>query len=167
MKLTLATAAFVALTGAAFAQTTTTPSTAAPGTTTPGTMAPHGAMTNGAAGTMSNGTAGAMTNGTTGATGTTGVQTPAATVNQTPETTSSPKPSAVQTNNTNSRTAAAPVPGRNSFTKGEARRRITAAGFTHVMNLKKDSQGIWRGEAKKNDDSVAVALDYQGNVVGK
>ena len=162
MKLTLATAAFVALTGAAFAQTTTTPSTAAPGTTTPGTMAPHGAMTNGAAGTMSNG---AMTNGTTGAT--TGVQTPAATVNQTPETTSSPKPSAVQTNNTNSRTAAAPVPGRNSFTKGEARRRITAAGFTHVMNLKKDSQGIWRGEAKKNDESVAVALDYQGNVVGK
>ena len=96
-----------------------------------------------------------------------GAQTPAATYNQTPQTTNSPSPSAVQTNNPNSRTAAAPVPGRNSFTHGEAERRIAAAGFTEVKALKKDNQGIWRGQAMKDGSAVAVALDYQGNVVGQ
>jgi len=96
-----------------------------------------------------------------------GSQTPAATANQTPSSTSSPSPSAVQTNNPNSRTAAAPVPGRNSFTEGEASSRIQAGGYSDVKDLKKDDQGIWRGHAMKNGQAVPVALDYQGNVVSK
>jgi periplasmic protein CpxP/Spy len=127
MRLTMAIAALVLVTGAAFAQTPNPPATA----TTPG------------------------------------AQTPASTVNGSPQTTNSPSPSAVQTNNTTARTAAAPVPGRNSFTMGQARRRITAAGFTNVKDLKKDSQGIWRGQATKGGTAVDVALDYQGNVVGQ
>ena len=93
--------------------------------------------------------------------------TPAATINQTPQTTASPNPSAVQTNNTMSRTSAAPVAGRNSFTQGEASKRIASAGFTGVTGLKKDGQGIWRGTAQKGGSSVGVALDYQGNVVSQ
>jgi len=109
----------------------------------------------------------AFAQGNAAAPNTAGGQTPAATVNPTPATNSSPSPSAVQTNNAVSRTAAAPVPGRNSFTRGEARRRIAAAGFSDVKALKKDSQGIWRGTATKGGASVGVALDYQGNVVSQ
>jgi hypothetical protein len=95
-----------------------------------------------------------------------GAQTPSATMNTTPQTNASPSPSAVQTHTTTSRTAAAPVPGRNSFTESQAHGRITAAGFTDVKGLKKDSEGIWRGEAMKGGSPAKVALDYQGNVVG-
>ncbi len=97
----------------------------------------------------------------------TGSQTPAASVNTTPQSTSSPSPSSVQTRNTNNRTAAAPVPGRNSFTMSQASRRIAAAGYTKVEGLKKDNQGIWRGQAQKDGNPVSVSLDYQGNVTGQ
>ena len=86
-------------------------------------------------------------------------------MNTTPQT-SSPSPSAIQTTNTSHRTAAAPVPGRNSFTMAQASRRIASAGYTKVMGLKKDNQGIWRGQAQKDGNPVAVSLDYQGNVTG-
>ncbi len=55
-------------------------------------------------------------------------------------------------------------PGANSFTEGQARSRIEAQGFTNVMELKKDEQGIWRGRATKNGQSTAVMLDFKGNV---
>ena len=152
MRLTLA-AALVIAAGPAFAQSAAT--------------------TQGNAATMGN----TGTLGTTQGMGTTpgtpsgrilpGAQTPALTANQTSQTTASPGPSAVQTNNANSRTAAAPVPGANSFTMGEAQRRIASAGFGDVKALKKDGQGIWRGQATKDGTPVSVALDYQGNVVGK
>jgi hypothetical protein len=133
MRLTLATGALLLMTGAAFAQgTTTTTGTAAP-------AQPSNPV----------------------------IQTPGATVNTTAQSTNSPSPSAVQTHDTASRTAAAPVPGRNSFTMGQARSRITAAGFSDVKNLKKDSQGIWRGQASKDGAATNVSLDYQGNVTGK
>ena len=96
-----------------------------------------------------------------------GAQTPAASVNTSPQTTTSPSPSSVQTRNTTSRTAAAPVAGRNSFTLSQATRRITAAGFTNVAGLKKDGQGVWRGQAHKDGSPVSVSLDYQGNVTGQ
>ncbi len=95
-----------------------------------------------------------------------GAQTPAATLNTSPQTSSS-SPSAVQTRNTAQRTSAAPVPGRNSFTMNQAARRITAAGYSKVMGLKKDGQGIWRGQAQKDGNPVSVSLDYQGNVTGQ
>lgn len=59
----------------------------------------------------------------------------------------------------------APVKGRNSFTEGEARSRIEKAGFANVSGLKKDDDGVWRGKATKNGQSVDVNLDYQGNVL--
>jgi hypothetical protein len=62
------------------------------------------------------------------------------------------------------RTADAPAPGANSFTEGQARSRIEAAGFADVTGLAKDDQGIWRGRASRGGQQVGVALDYQGNV---
>ena len=150
MKLTLAVTALVLASGAVFAQSTAPTATTTPSTTAP--LATPSAPTTMAAPNPSNAPAGA--------------QTPAAAMNTNPQTTS-PKPSAVQTSNTTKRTAAAPVPGRNSFTMNEASKRIASAGYTKVMGLKKDQQGIWRGQAEKDGSPVAVSLDYQGNVTGK
>ncbi len=61
----------------------------------------------------------------------------------------------------------APVPGANSFTVGQARARIQHDGFTQVSGLHRDRQGVWRGKAMKNGQSVNVALDYQGKVFGQ
>jgi putative membrane protein len=60
-----------------------------------------------------------------------------------------------------------PVPGANSFTEGEARNRIEASGYTHVTDLEKDSQSIWRGKAMKDGKPVDVSLDFKGNVVAE
>ena len=60
---------------------------------------------------------------------------------------------------------AAPVPGANSFTEGQAKSHIEHAGYSDVSGLTKDDQGIWRGKAMKDGKSTGVALDYQGNVV--
>jgi hypothetical protein len=73
---------------------------------------------------------------------------------------------AVNTDSTQS-TSRAPAPGANSFTEGEARRRMEASGFQNVMDLKKDDQGIWRGKATKDGKQSTVSLDYRGNVVGQ
>lgn len=62
-------------------------------------------------------------------------------------------------------TTTAPVAGANSFTEGQARSRIEAAGYTNVTDLRKDEQGVWRGQATRNGASTAVGLDFQGNVV--
>ena len=70
----------------------------------------------------------------------------------------------VTTSNADSKTAAAPVKGANSFTMDEARRRIEAGGFSQVTGLKKDDDGIWRGQAMRSGASVSVFCDYQGNV---
>ena len=62
--------------------------------------------------------------------------------------------------------ANAPVPahGHNSFTEGEAERRIASHGFTAVHALRKDQDGVWRGTAQKAGAPTAVWLDYKGNV---
>ena len=138
MRLSLAAAALVFAGGAAMVPAMVSAQTAAtPGTASAATPAPAGS------------------------------QTPAAAVNTTPQTSASPSPSAVQTRSTTQRTAAAPVPGRNSFTMDQASRRIAAAGYSKVMGLKQDGQGIWRGQAQKDGNPVSVALDYQGNVTGQ
>ncbi|MBM3548675.1 MAG: PepSY domain-containing protein [Alphaproteobacteria bacterium] len=59
----------------------------------------------------------------------------------------------------------APVAGANSFTEAQARARIEANGFSNVSGLAKDDKSVWRGTAMKDGKSVAVAVDYQGNVV--
>ena len=76
-------------------------------------------------------------------------------------------PAAVGTTAAPSRTTQAPVAGANSFTEGQARARIEEKGFGNVTDLKKDDKGVWRGKAMKGGATVAVALDYQGNIVGQ
>ena len=60
---------------------------------------------------------------------------------------------------------AAPVAGANSFTEGQARSRIEAAGYTGVKELQKDDQGVWRGQGMRNGVATEVAVDYRGNVM--
>jgi hypothetical protein len=60
--------------------------------------------------------------------------------------------------------SAMPVAGANSFTRGEARTHIMAKGYTHVIGLKKDQSGVWRGTATKEGQPGPVSVDYQGNV---
>jgi hypothetical protein len=74
-------------------------------------------------------------------------------------------PPVVSATGPDSRTAAAPVAGANSFTEGQARSRMEAHGYTNVGVLTKDDNSIWRGKAMKDGTSVNVALDYQGNIV--
>jgi hypothetical protein len=74
-------------------------------------------------------------------------------------------PPAATTRHTEPRTANAPVPGANSFTEGQARARMSDAGFNDVQDLRLDDQGIWRGRAMRAGQQTGVALDFQGNVV--
>jgi putative membrane protein len=59
---------------------------------------------------------------------------------------------------------AAPVPGANSFTEGQAKSKIEAAGYTEVSGLKKDDNGVWTGTASQGGKKVTVKVDFQGNV---
>ena len=56
------------------------------------------------------------------------------------------------------------VEGENSFTEGQAKERIAAAGYADVGALKLDDQGVWRASAKKDGKESGVSLDFQGNV---
>lgn len=56
--------------------------------------------------------------------------------------------------------ANAPLKGANSFTEGQAKDRILAAGYTNVSGLKKDADGIWRGTASK----TGLMTDAQSGV---
>ena len=68
---------------------------------------------------------------------------------------------AVATTNANAPT---PARGRNSFSMGEARRRIESRGYSNVSGLAKDNGGVWRGKGMKDGGQVSVWLDYKGNV---
>ena len=59
----------------------------------------------------------------------------------------------------------APLSGSNSFTEGQAKDRAMAAGFMNVTALKKDANGVWRGNASDGAKTVNVAIDFKGNVV--
>jgi len=54
--------------------------------------------------------------------------------------------------------------GHNSFTAAQAMRRLEKAGYRDVRHLKLDGDGLWRADARMNDQAVHVALDYKGNV---
>ena len=69
---------------------------------------------------------------------------------------------AVATSTTQS--PAAPIKGANSFTEGQAKSRIEAAGFTDISGLMKDKDGIWHGKASKAGSMVTVNMDYHGNI---
>jgi periplasmic protein CpxP/Spy len=55
-------------------------------------------------------------------------------------------------------------PVASSFTEDQARSRIEAQGFNDVTELHKDDQGIRRGKAMRNGQSVSVAVDHKGIV---
>ena len=76
---------------------------------------------------------------------------------------SSTTPPAVASSGPNN-TTAAPVAGANSFTMGQAQKRIEDQGYTQVTGMAKDESSIWRGHAMKDGKSVNVALDFQGNI---
>jgi len=80
-------------------------------------------------------------------------------------TTTDPETPAVATTDTTNATA--PVAGANSFTEAQATERLTEAGYSGISALKLDDQGIWRATATKDSKNVAVALDYQGNIVAQ
>lgn len=65
---------------------------------------------------------------------------------------------------TTSANATQPAKGSNSFTEGQAQARIQDSGFTNVTGLKKDDDGVWRGQAQKGGQTTSVWLDYKGNV---
>jgi hypothetical protein len=74
-------------------------------------------------------------------------------------------PAARRDDRTDARAPEAPVAGANSFTEGQARGRIEGAGYSDVRDLRKDDQGVWRGQATRDGSRTDVALDFQGNVV--
>jgi hypothetical protein len=78
-----------------------------------------------------------------------------------------PTPNNPAVNTTGRNNADHPVAGANSFTEGQARSRIEASGFSDVSALNKDSNGVWRGKAKKDGKNVEVSLDFQGNVLAR
>jgi hypothetical protein len=75
---------------------------------------------------------------------------------------SGPANPAVKSMNQNN--SSAPVAGKDSFTRAEAKSHIEAKGYTDVTSLKKGDDGVWRGMASKDGKSGPVTLDYQGNV---
>jgi hypothetical protein len=81
---------------------------------------------------------------------------------QTPAARSGPNNNAINTSGKHNSNA--PVAGRNSFTQGQAKSKIEEAGYTNVSALKKDSNGVWRGKARKGGSTASVSVDFQGNV---
>jgi hypothetical protein len=79
-------------------------------------------------------------------------------------TNTSPNPPAVSTGHADSKTSAAPVAGKNSFTQKQTAKRLRDHGYTKVKGLTKDDQGIWHGTAMKNGAPVNVSVDFQGNI---
>jgi hypothetical protein len=78
-----------------------------------------------------------------------------------------PGPNNPAINTTGTNNPGAPAAGANSFTEGQAKSRIEAAGYSDITELKKDDSGVWRGRAKKDGKTVTVSLDYQGNIVAQ
>jgi len=76
-----------------------------------------------------------------------------------------PSPPAIKTTEGNN--PGAPAAGSNSFTEGQAKARIESRGYSNVTNLTKDDTGIWRGKAEKDQKSMDVSLDFQGNVTAQ
>lgn len=75
-------------------------------------------------------------------------------------------PPAVANTSDINKTTAAPVAGKNSFTESQVMKRLEDNGYTTVSGLMKDDQSVWHGKAMKDGEpvTVAVAVDYQGNV---
>jgi len=80
------------------------------------------------------------------------------------ETNASPNPPAISSGGAASKTSAAPVAGKNSFTEEQATHRLADHGYAGIGALTKDDQGVWHGAATKDGKHVNVSVDYQGNI---
>ena len=69
--------------------------------------------------------------------------------------------------NASAKEAGAPLTGANSFTDAQAKDRAMATGLSEVSELKKDTNGIWRGSAMDGSKKVNIAVDFKGNVVAE
>lgn len=58
-------------------------------------------------------------------------------------------------------------PGANSFTAAQVRARLAEMGFPEVADLHLDGQGIWRGRAEHAGRTLAVGMDYRGEVAAE
>lgn len=77
------------------------------------------------------------------------------------------EPSNEAVNEEQNRTAATPAaaaPGDNSFTEEQARGHLENGGYTEPSAMTQDASGMWVGTAKKDGQTVNVAVDYQGTV---
>jgi hypothetical protein len=59
---------------------------------------------------------------------------------------------------------AAPVPGKNRFTEGQAKREFEDKGYNSVPSLNKGEVGVWTALLMKDGEPVEMKLDYQGNI---
>lgn len=120
--------------------------------------------------TSTQNTAGQTTAGQTGSAATTGMAAPAGQGTSSGMTPGTPAGHAAASGNDNQAVvttpanATAPAHGANSFTRGEVSRRLAARGFTHASGLKKDNNGVWRGQATHDGATTGVWVDYKGNV---
>lgn len=164
--------------GLALAQTTSTQNTTGMGTTGAGAgmgstgMGSTGMGSTGTAATPGMGTApglgtaatpGMGTNHTTGMAAPSGQGTASGMVPGTRSGTAAASGNDNQAVVTTPANATTPAHGANSFTRGEVRRRLEARGFTQVSGLKKDTNGVWRGQATHEGAATPVWLDYKGN----
>ncbi len=58
-------------------------------------------------------------------------------------------------------------PGANSFTEAQVRARLAAMGFSEIADLHLDGQGIWRGRAGHAGHTLAVGMDFRGEVAAE
>jgi len=111
-----------------------------------------------------------QTGGQTGGAATTGMAAPAGQGTSSGMTPGTPAGHAAASGNDNQAVvttpanATTPAHGANSFTRGEVSRRLAARGFSHATGLKKDNNGVWRGQATHDGATTAVWVDYKGNV---
>lgn len=59
------------------------------------------------------------------------------------------------------------TPSLNALPEAEARSKLAENGFRDVQNLNLDEQGIWRGSVVVNGQRQEVAIDAQGDMIGK
>lgn len=56
--------------------------------------------------------------------------------------------------------------GHNSFTMGQAKKRLAKSGYV-VSSLSKNTDGLWTGPATKDGKSMTVTLDFKGNITAQ
>ncbi|PTQ12362.1 hypothetical protein CLG96_07480 [Sphingomonas oleivorans] len=55
----------------------------------------------------------------------------------------------------------------NPYSEEQARSLLMREGYGDVSSLVKNESGIWEGTARKDGETVNVAVDYQGKVLRK